>query len=98
MIISLPVHTAVWDSRGDGAFVVVVTTQVSVLGSYIPPVLKSPLAKSNPPHTTILLPVHTAVWYARPLGTFVVLVVWGGLDFASGDFNTSGIYDPNTDT
>src|SRR5712692_6886616 len=34
-----PVHTAVWDSRADGAPVVVVAVHVSVAGSYWPPVL-----------------------------------------------------------
>ena len=39
---------------------VVVAVQLSVPGSYLPPVLKSmPL---SPPQTIISLPVHTAVW------------------------------------
>jgi len=59
-IISLPVHTAVWASRPVGAFVVLVGIQLSVLGSYFPPVLKK-LEPSVPPQTIISLPVHTAV-------------------------------------
>jgi hypothetical protein len=40
MIISLPVHTALWESRAEGALVMLVAAQVSVLGTYLPPVLK----------------------------------------------------------
>jgi hypothetical protein len=40
-IISVPVHTAVWDSRKKGAFTVVVAVQLSRLGLYLPPVFKS---------------------------------------------------------
>jgi hypothetical protein len=39
-IISLPVHTAVWTTRLEGAFTVLVATQVSVTGLYRPPVSK----------------------------------------------------------
>ena len=39
-IISLPVHTAVGPSRAEGALVVLVAVQLSVLGLYLPPVLK----------------------------------------------------------
>jgi len=39
-IISLPVHTAVWEARAEGALVVLVAVQLSVLGSYVPPVLR----------------------------------------------------------
>ena len=43
-----------------GALVVLVAVQLSVLGLYLPPVLK--LTKpSVPPQTIISLPVHTAV-------------------------------------
>ncbi len=38
-IISLSVHTAVWPYRASGALVVLVALQLSVLGSYLPPVL-----------------------------------------------------------
>jgi hypothetical protein len=62
MIISLPIHTAVWDSRADGAFTMLVAVQLSVVGLYLPPVLSGvhgpPL---QPPQTIISLPVHTAV-------------------------------------
>ena len=40
MIISLPLHTAVWPSRGEGALVVLVAVQLLVMGLYLPPVLK----------------------------------------------------------
>ena len=39
-IISLPVHTAVCDTRASGALVVLVAVQLLVLGLYRPPVLK----------------------------------------------------------
>ena len=38
--ISLPVQTAVWNSRAVGALVVLVAAQLSVSGLYLPPVLK----------------------------------------------------------
>ena len=58
-IISLPVQTAVCESRAAGALNVLVATQLSVPGLYLPPVFKSlPL---YPPQTIISLPVHTAV-------------------------------------
>jgi len=40
-IISTPVHTAVCESRGEGALLRLVATQLSVLGLYLPPVLQS---------------------------------------------------------
>jgi hypothetical protein len=40
MIISSPVHTAVWETRATGALVMLVAVQLSVLGLYLPPVLK----------------------------------------------------------
>ena len=46
--------------RGEGALRVLVSTQASVTGLYLPPVLKTLLA-SNPPQTIISLPVQTAV-------------------------------------
>src|SRR6478735_2240373 len=55
-----------------GALVVLVAVQLSVLGSYLPPVFNS--LPSNPPHTIISLPVHTAVFHARPEGALTVLV------------------------
>jgi hypothetical protein len=39
-IISLPVHTAVGNARAAGASVVLVASQLSVLGLYLPPVFK----------------------------------------------------------
>jgi hypothetical protein len=53
--------------------VVLVAVQLSVLGSYLPPVFKS-LLPSYPPQTTISLPVQTAVWCHRPVGTLVELM------------------------
>src|SRR5262245_59849187 len=58
-IISLPVHTAVWPPRAEGALVVSVAVQLSVPGLYLPPVLS--LEAPPPPQTIISLPVHTAV-------------------------------------
>ena len=58
-IISLPVHTAVWEERAAGALVVLVAVQLSVPGSYRPPVFKKP-APLSPPQTIISLPVQTA--------------------------------------
>src|SRR5215510_5218603 len=74
MIMLLPVHTAVWDSRPTGALVVVVAVQLSVTGLYLPPVFTSPSIKLNPPHTIISVPVHTAVGSSRGAGAFAVLV------------------------
>jgi hypothetical protein len=59
-IISLPVHTATWEKRAAGALVVLVAVQLSVPGSYRPPVFKKP-PPLPPPQTIISLPVHTAV-------------------------------------
>ena len=70
-IISLSVQTATCDSRAAGALVVLVGVQLSVLGSYLPPVLNGPL---NPPQTIISLRVQTAVCWSRPSGALVVLV------------------------
>ena len=55
-----------------GALMVLVDTQLSVTGLYLPPVFKGlPL---DPPQTIISLPVHTAVCSPRASGTFVMLV------------------------
>jgi len=59
-IISLPVHTAVWEKRAAGALVVLVAVQLLLSGLYLPPVLKR-FEVTLPPHTIISLPVHTAV-------------------------------------
>ena len=50
-----------------------VAAQVSVLGLYLPPVLKV-LLPLDPPHTIISLPLHTAVWPYRAAAALVVLV------------------------
>jgi hypothetical protein len=59
-IISVPVQTAVCSVRAEGAFVVLVAVQLSVLGLYLPPVFASPLLLS-PPQTIIWPLDHTAV-------------------------------------
>jgi len=53
--------------------VVLVGVQLSVLGSYVPPVLKLP-PKIYPPQITIWLPVHTAVLAPRGEGAPIVVV------------------------
>ncbi len=52
----------------------VVAVQVSVLGSYRPPVAVTSNPSRAPPQTIILLPLQTAVWRARPPGALAVLV------------------------
>src|SRR6476660_2002536 len=52
-----------------GAFVVLVVVQLSVLGSYLPPVLKGVEKKPLiPPQTIISVPVQTAVCPPWPSG------------------------------
>src|SRR5438128_2478613 len=51
----------------------IVAAQVSVLGLYLPPVLKV-LLLLDLPHTTILLVLSTAVLSVRAAGALVVLV------------------------
>jgi hypothetical protein len=61
-IISLPVQTAVWSHRANGASVVLVAVQLSVPASYLPPVLKSIAGQQKtPPQMIISLPVQTAL-------------------------------------
>ena len=50
-----------------------VAVQLSLLGLYLPPVLKLTLPL-NPPQTMISLPVQTAVWNSRASGALEVLV------------------------
>src|SRR5258708_39471726 len=71
--ISLPVHTAVCESREEGVLPAPVFVQLFMLGLYLPPVFKSLLLPS-PPQTIIWLPVHTAVCWSRAAGALVVLV------------------------
>jgi hypothetical protein len=40
IIISLPVQTAVWPERACGVLVMLVALQLSLAGSYLPPVFK----------------------------------------------------------
>ena len=61
MIISLPVHTAVWPSRPVGALEVVVTIQLSAAGLYLPPVFEKVPPVTRPPQTINSLPVQTPV-------------------------------------
>src|SRR6266478_3892328 len=52
-----------------------VGVQLSVLGLYLPPVLKSwKESELNPPQTIISLSVQTAVWLKRASGTLLMLV------------------------
>ena len=60
IIISLPVQTAVCSNRAEGALVLSVAVQLSVMGLYLQPVFVAPTAVW-PPQTIISLPVHTAV-------------------------------------
>ena len=53
---------------------VLVDVQLSVVGLYLPPVLKFLPKSCVPPQTIISLPVQTAVCQARPEGALVVLV------------------------
>lgn len=73
MIISLPVQTVAGRYRPLGTLVVLVAVQLSVLGLYLPPVLKKVLPL-YPPQTIISLLLHTAVWYSRTEGALIVLV------------------------
>ena len=52
---------------------VLVAVQLSMLGLYLPPVLKT-LTPFHPPQTIISLSVHTAVCWNRAVGALVVLV------------------------
>jgi len=64
----VPVQTAVWLVRIEGAFAIDVGDHVSVLGLYLPPVLREEPSLACPPQTTIRDPVHTVVWPDRPDG------------------------------
>ena len=61
IIISLPVQTAVCKVRACGASMLLVAIQLSLPGSYLPPVLRTLGRPSSPPQTIISMPVHTAV-------------------------------------
>jgi hypothetical protein len=58
--------------RAAGAPVVLVSIQVSVLGLYLPPLLRKMVL--SPPHTIISVPVHTAVCPTRAAGALVVVM------------------------
>src|SRR4029077_971662 len=65
MIISVPVHTAVYPARALGTFAPVdVASHAFVDGLYRPPVVLK-----FPPQTIISVPVHTAVCPSRAVGT-----------------------------
>jgi hypothetical protein len=72
-IISLPVHTAVCQSLAVGTLLVAVAVQLSVLGLYLPPVLKESPWPLPPPQTIMSLPVQTALCRIRLRGALVVL-------------------------
>src|SRR5207249_11101369 len=74
MIISLPVQTAVRDFRAEAALAVLVASQLSASGLYLPPVLAKMPPTSSPPHTIISLPAHTAVCLIRPSGALIIVV------------------------
>jgi len=61
MIISVPLHAAVWDNLAVGALVMLVAVQLSVIGLYFAPVFNPVLFTASPPHTIISTPDHTAV-------------------------------------
>jgi predicted hotdog family 3-hydroxylacyl-ACP dehydratase len=63
---------AVWYARREGAPAVEVGVQVSLNGSYLPPVAVT--YGLLPPQTTMTLPVQTAVWYSRGNGALTVEV------------------------
>src|ERR1051325_3272257 len=73
-IISLPVHTAVWPDRAEGASGIFVGFQLSVSGLYLPPVFGFGRNLSPPPQTIISLPVHTAMLHCRAVGALIVVV------------------------
>ena len=83
-IISLPDQTAVWPYRAPGVLVVLAVAQLSVLGSYLPPVFRS--TKLEPPQIIISLPVQTAVCCVRASGALVMLV--------ASQVSVSGLYLP----
>ncbi len=51
-----------------------VAVQLSLVGLYLPPVLKK-LGPPNPPQMIISLPLHTAVCPIRGSGALVMLVI-----------------------
>jgi hypothetical protein len=53
---------------------VLVAVQLSVMGSYLPPMLGKNSKSEMPPQTIISLPVHTAVWKDLCMGVDAVAV------------------------
>jgi hypothetical protein len=53
---------------------VLVAVQLSVLGLYLPPLLKFTPGPADPPQTIISLPVQTAACESRALGALVSVV------------------------
>jgi hypothetical protein len=51
-----------------------VSVQLSVTGSYLPPLLKRLLSPFHPPQIIISLPVQTAVWPVLVVGALAVVV------------------------
>src|SRR5262245_38374335 len=66
----LPVQTAEWTYRASGASTRLVAVQLSVIGSYRPPVFITD-PKRTPPQTIMLLPVQTDVWKDRGDGALI---------------------------
>jgi len=77
--ISVPVQTAVWLTRPEGALLVLVAVQLSIAGMYLPPVSRRQVAKKElhlaPPQTIISLPVQMAVCPVRLLGALLLPVL-----------------------
>jgi hypothetical protein len=73
-VISLPLQIAVCNTRPTGALAVLVAVQLSVLGLYLPPVLKKVRFSFHPPQITISVPLQIAVCKLRAVGTLLVLV------------------------
>jgi hypothetical protein len=76
MIISLSVQTAVWPARASGTLITPVAVQLSVLGSYLPPLaVYEGDPNKLPPQIIISLSVQTAVCPSRADGALAVLVI-----------------------
>jgi hypothetical protein len=72
-IISVPLHTVVYPKFAGGALMMLVAVQLSLLGLYLPPVVKK-YPWLSPLQIIISLPVHTAFCLVRPEGASTVLV------------------------
>lgn len=72
-IILLPVHTAAWRERADGAPELLNALQVLLVGLYLAPSPKyvDPAA-FDPPQTIISVPVQTTLWLSLAVGALIV--------------------------